>query len=42
MIVNDLDILGFSGAPLETDAPLSTDSDAVLTHSIAPQPFQPI
>jgi hypothetical protein len=40
MIINDLDIERVSVLPLEADAPLLIDPDAVLTLAIAFQRFQ--
>lgn len=42
VVVNDLDLLGTSLGPGETDPPLVVNSDAVLTRSITFELFQPI
>jgi len=42
MIIHDFNELGTAIVPLETDAPLIIDPDAVLTATIALQRFQPI
>jgi len=42
VIVCDLNLVCVSGSPLEADAPLIVNSNAVLTRSIPPQLLQPI
>jgi hypothetical protein len=42
VIVNDLNFVWTSGSPPETDTILVTDPDAVLTGSIASEPFKSI
>lgn len=42
MVVDYFDADGMPLAPLETDAPLVVDSNAVLAFSVARKPFQAI
>jgi hypothetical protein len=42
MIVDNLDIVGMSLKPYETDAPLLVDADAHLAGSISLQRFEPV
>jgi hypothetical protein len=42
MVVDDLDIVGVSFMPPETDTPLIVDADAPLSFSVSPQFFQPV
>lgn len=35
MVINDLDVISFVIAPLETNPPLVVDADAILARSIA-------
>lgn len=42
MVVNDLDLPGFTVSPNETDAPLFVDADTALPLAITPQDLQPI
>jgi len=42
MVIDDLDLLGRTITPNETDSPLIVDSDAVLTFPIATQFLQPV
>lgn len=40
MVVHDLNVVGISRSPSETDSPLSVDANAVLASSIPLQPFE--
>lgn len=40
MVVDDFDIYGIGGSPIEDDAPLVVDADAVLAFSISAQVFE--
>jgi hypothetical protein len=40
MIIYDFDFVSIAAAPLETDAPLTIDPDAVLPFTVTPQRFQ--
>ena len=42
VVINDLDLLGFTFAPDKADAVLIVDSDAVLSPSVAFESFQPV
>jgi len=42
MIIDDLDISGFAGSPLETNSPLVIYSNAVLAASFALEFFKPL
>jgi hypothetical protein len=42
MVIDDLDLPGVAAPPLEADAPLVVDPDAVLTLSGALQGFEPV
>jgi len=42
MVVRDLDLVGVSFPPLETNAVLVIHANAVLAFPIAPQPLQPV
>jgi hypothetical protein len=42
VIVNDLDVVGVTASPSETDPPLIVDADAVLALPITSQSFQAV
>jgi hypothetical protein len=42
VVVCDLDVIGISCLPTETNSKLIVDEDAVLTMSISSEPFQSI
>jgi len=42
MVIHDFYISGFAGRPLETDAPLVIDADAILPCAVAFHFFEPV
>ena len=42
MVIHDLDIVRIARSPVEADAPLIVDADAVLTLAIAVKSFETI
>jgi hypothetical protein len=42
VIIDDLDVIGVSLPPLETDSPLIIDSDAMLSSSSSTQPLKAV